>query len=408
MSTIVTEGSVLTVTESFVDDFDDPLELANTEEGPYVVVIDKNKDTVLQAFAVPDANGQPGDWSVNLNIPKMGLEQRERFVAVFTFKTAEGDTVKIRHPFEVDPFQESRDSDIVVIINRDQVMTFGLPIKYSKPKAAIAGNAATQQPGVPAVPGDKLSFHLYSGNTALFGPNGISADDVNSGVSVVVHSDKSMISIPAVVGAVNVLEPLTLLVEHKTPSQVTHKTFTFKVWAVTPSVLSAASQLEDFINKARATNVIPELAYTQADLIQYLHRGLGMFNGFGPQLTSFTGMNMKGMILDGWLQCSQYYALASQLQAEGQMAFDFSGQAVSLNVDRTPSIESALGRVESMLQSQIKPMKQLLAKNGVTGGDGSAGGGMISGPNHLGTLHVINAPTTKHYGHRPAYRPRTF
>lgn len=121
--------------------------------------------------------------------------------------------------------------------------------------------------------------------------------------------------------------------------------YTFKLWAVTPSVLSAATQLEDFINKARSSNVIPELEYTTADLIQYLHRGLSMFNVFRPQLTQFTGMNMQGMILSGWLDCSSYYALVSQLGAEGSMAFDFSGQTVQLNVDRTPAIESVLGRI---------------------------------------------------------------
>jgi len=391
---IVTEGERIVLVESFVDDFDDPLELANTEQGPYVTILDENKDTVLEAIAIPDINGAPGDWSATITIPIMGLERRSEFVAVFKFKTAEGDVHKTKQSFHVDPSQETRETDIVMVIGRDKRIEFSLPVEYVPPIAAIPANISTSTPAQPAIPGDSLLLSLYMNNTPLYGVDGLLASDTTSGVNVTPHIGKTTIQAPAIVGR-NQLEPMALLVDYKTPQQSLPKTFTFKVWAVTPSILVAASQLEDFINKAHAKNVIPELAYTQADLIQYLHRGLALLNSFPPQLSSFTGMNMQGMILDGWLMCSSYYALASQLQAEGAMAFDFSGQSVSLNVDRTPAIESALGRVESALSDRLKPMKQLLAKAGATSGDGSIGGQVINGSTNLGTLGVINAPTTR-------------
>lgn len=394
---IVVEGEVLVLKEVFVDEFDDPLELANTSQGPEVIVYDTAKDTVLEAIAFPDNNGVPGEWAVNLPIPHMGLEQRTEFVAVFTFYDAEGSSHRAKQPFYVDPLQEARSTDIVVIIGRDRRFEFGLPIEFIKPIAEVPSNGST--PATPAVPGDEMRLFLYRNNEPIFSDAGIDVTSPTSNVEVVKHIGKTTISLPAVVGKTHQLEPLAFIVEYRARGAAVPKTFTFKVWAVTPSILVAASQLEDFINKARAKNVIPELDYTQADLIQYLHRGLALFNSYPPQLTTFTGMNMQGMILDGWLQCAAYYALCAQLQAEGQMAFDFSGQAVSLNVDRTPSIESALGRIEAALE-RIRGTKQLLAKNGINSGDGSAGGKPINGATHLGTLGIINAPTSRVFAGR--------
>lgn len=393
---ITVEGAVITLRESFLDEMDDPLELSNDSQGPYVVVVDDTGDTVLEAIAVPDINGQPGDWVVDLSMPRMGLEQRAQFVAIFSFDDAFGSKHKAKQPFFVDPAQESRDSDIVVVLGRDQRFEFGLPIEYIKPIPETPANIATHTPAKPAIPGDDLTCFLFKNNDPLYGDAGLSAAEPTSGVKVQKHIGKSTVSIPAVVGDVNRLQPLALLVEYRSFKAALPKTFTFKVWPVTPSILVAASMVEDYINKARAQNVIPELAYTTADLIQYLHRGLGLFNSIGPQLTDFTGMNMQGGILDSWITCACYYALGAQLQAEGQMAFDFSGQSVSLNVDRTPSIESALGRIESAIE-RIRPYKQLLAKNGVNSGDGSAGGQNMNSSNHLGTLGVINAATTRVY-----------
>ena len=153
--------------------------------------------------------------------------------------------------------------------------------------------------------------------------------------------------------------------------------------------------LEDFLNKSRIENVIPELQYTSGDLMAYLERGLYMFNMVGVTPTSFNGLNMQGFLFDAWITCSCYYALGAQLMAEGSLAFDFSGQSVSLNIDRTPQLEGALGRIESSISERVIPLKNKLAKQGVTSGDGSAGKQNINHSNNLGTLGLINASTTR-------------
>ena len=407
MSNVITiiEGQTETLVEQFIDEYDEPLELANTEAGPFVRIIDDQKDVVVEQWAVPDANGQPGDWSVDISIPNIGLSERKQFTALWTFKTDEGDIHRSRQALFIEPDSEHRDVDILVVVGRDKIMQVSLPINYTAPIPDTPADLRNKIPAKPGKPGDSLRFSLFRNNLALYGEDGLYAEDANSGIKLSTHIGKTVATLPAVVGKAK-LEPIMLMVDHMQQGMLVPTTMTFKVWPITPQILVAASQLEDYINKARIQNVIPELDYTQTDLIQYLNRGLALFNSFLPHTTNFTGTNMQGIIMDAWLQCSAYYALGAQLQAEGALAFDFSGQSVSLNIDRTPAIESALGRVESALEQNVKPLKRLLAKAGVLDGDGSQGGMMINGASHIGTLGVINAATTRlpHAGGRGAWR----
>ena len=162
----------------------------------------------------------------------------------------------------------------------------------------------------------------------------------------------------------------------------------FNLWIVTPQILRATLAVESWINKARISQTVPQLEYTQSDILSYLERGLNLFNSYMPQLTAFTGTNMRGILYEMWLLCSTYYALGAQLQAEGAMAFDFSGQATSLSVDRTQSIESALGRIESMMGDRIPAAKRLLVKYGIQGGDGSEGDLTSRNTSSLGRLTI--------------------
>lgn len=393
------EGAVAEVFESFIDEFDDPLELANTESGPLVRLFDTDRDIIAEEFATPDPNGDIGDWVANIPVPNLDLVERVEYTVVWIFKTEENDIHRSKQAFFIDPADENRESDIIVIAGRDRQMQVALPFSYKAPIAKVEADVANGISATPAVAGDEVRFSLFRNNVALYGEDGLLASDPLSNVQMDTSLTKTTATLPAVIGQPKV-EPLMLLVEYKKPDMVLPKTLTYKVWPITPQVLIAASSLEDFINKARMENVIPELDYTQADLIQYLHRGLALFNSYLPIITNFNGVNMQGPIMDAWLVCASYYALASQLQAEGAMAFDFAGQSVSLNIDRTPAIESALGRVESALESQVKPLKLMLSKNGVLDGDGSAGGRFINGSHHLGTLGMINAPTTRLPGAR--------
>lgn len=159
-----------------------------------------------------------------------------------------------------------------------------------------------------------------------------------------------------------------------------------------PSIQSAIEQLRHFLSKARVSNQIASLNFTEANLFSYLQRGLDWFNGFPPAITTFNGTNMMGAVRNGWLFLSQYVGLLAQYGAENDLDFEFSGQSVTLRVGRKDGIETMLSRIDAELERTIKPLKSLLAKGGTTGGDGSGDGQGNFGPNAkaVGSAHVGN------------------
>jgi hypothetical protein len=57
-------------------------------------------------------------------------------------------------------------------------------------------------------------------------------------------------------------------------------------------------------------------------------------------------------------EASRYEALRAQYLAEGVSAFDFSGQSVSLTVDRTQYLESEMGRIQAYLDTTLPQVKK--------------------------------------------------
>ncbi|QZE59427.1 head-tail connector protein [Erwinia phage pEa_SNUABM_2] len=365
-----TEGNVLVVEESFYNDLDEPLYPLSDDMGPVVSLIDPDDKSILaQVVATPGEI--PGAWTADVAVPNMGLVDDKRLLLSWRYESEEG-IMQSRQELIVEPLTENRVTDIVCLFGDDETFEMTLPFHFD-------------------TRGDKLRFQLSLNNQII-------ASDIDggtSGVKMVVNRAKTCVFQIPVWVAVRRLEPISLIVQHTSYTRKTTKMFTYKLWVVTPQILIAASMVEDHINKARAMNVIPELEYTQAEIINYLYRGLALFNTIGPRVTGFNGTNMQGTILNGWVICASYYALAAQLQAEGQLAFDFTGQVVNLNMDRTPSIESALGKLETEIQGPVTNLKNKLSKAGINDGDGSQGANAIDGARSLGKLGITNSPTTK-------------
>lgn len=358
------DGSVLPVSQEFLDDSNNPL-LASPGY-PLVRLLDSSKTLLSSIVASPSAT--PGTWTANLAIPTMNIVDKTELIVSWRFLALDKSKHTARDSVIVEPAVDSRPSDIVVLFD-DSKFNITLPIYFSNT--------------------DTCKFQIYKDNLPLLDPIGnVNDPSVTTNTAI----DKVTFSIPTVVP-----EPsLTayMLVVRATSSGSAEKTFSYKLWVITPQILSAMHSLEDFVNKSRIENVIPELRYTDSDLLNYLERGLSMFNTLAFT-TAFTGTNMLGPLLDGWVLCSTYYALCSQILAEGSLAFDFSGQGISLNVDRTPQLDNILGRIESAINDRVVPLKKQLAKQGITAGDGSAGKGSLVNPYAKAYLGMINSPTTR-------------
>lgn len=360
----VVDGSVLPVRAAFLDDdTDEPLYAAPGY--PKVALLDPDNHTLVSSVA--SASSVEGEWEAALALPLLGLSESKTYTVRWRMLTNEGEKYTLRVDVLIDPKVERRDSEIVVLEGEDTV-EFVLPFEYS-----------TATPS---------NLQIYTGNNeVLMGKVDLS----NAAISVSVGVGRSLVSFDALPFTPSLKSNL-LVVRSRINGRP--KTFNYKYWCITPAISIAMSLMEDMLNKARIENVIPELEYTAGDMMSYLERGLYLFNNTGIS-TSFTGTNMQGMLLDAWLTCSSYYAFAAQLLAEGSLAFDFSGQEITLNVDRTPQIESALGRIEARIQDTVLPLKKQITNQGFFGGDGSQGASAMRNPYSTGILSLTNAPTTR-------------
>ena len=120
----------------------------------------------------------------------------------------------------------------------------------------------------------------------------------------------------------------------------------------------------------------------------YLARGLNRFNTYGTVYTNFNGLQMMGTLQYWHTVCAMYEALQAQLKGEGDMNFNFSGQQVTLDVDRTQALEGMLSRIEGQIGNELGNVKKLLAVYGVTGGDGSQGASNLA-PTHAGQARLV-------------------
>jgi len=170
------------------------------------------------------------------------------------------------------------------------------------------------------------------------------------------------------------LEPYAVLWSYGNNSNAAQVfTESTELWVVNSSILSAVADVKRKITKAMTTLYgHADLIYTTEEVIAWLRRGRDAFNGASGNFTSFTMTNAKGAIREYWLLYAEVAALEAQYIAEGEKAFNFSGAAISLDVDRTGMLDAAASKIQSRLDNEIKPFKQNLIIKGNTSGDGSA------------------------------------
>lgn len=167
------------------------------------------------------------------------------------------------------------------------------------------------------------------------------------------------------------LESYTLMWSAKNTDNPYTERQTGRMFIVNPMILSAVDDMRLLIQRSRATITHEsDMLFTVPLLLAYLRRGRDAFNGSYGVPTGFTFTRPKGTLREYWLRFSEIAALRSQYLAEGEKAFDYQGQAVSLNVDRTQYYESAASNLQQVLDNECKPFKVMLVKRGIMGGTG--------------------------------------
>lgn len=376
----VVEGGTQQLRATFVDDNGDALLPTEFGSGPLVTVLTTDADVVYEGNAYP-VSGEEGVWECDVSVPVMGLVDEITTKAVWVYDHQEGRERQIIEII-IEPERQQRVTDIVVEF---------IDIKLNEKEPVIFDVVVPWR----VEDGDTVNFALSFNNTVV-ARYSTTDPDVEM---VQLLSDRTVFELPVMgwPGHVAAHMLMCTLIPGNRASGRRRANYGVKLWASCPQIAVARSMLHNFVDRARLENVIPELEYTEADLMEFLARGLAMFNQLPPRSTGFNGINMQGTMLESWIVCASIQALSSQFLAEGALAFDLSGQAVSLNMDRTPAIEATLGRLQDQLNSLVMPYKKLLGRAGVSGGDGSIGSQHVDGAKNYGVLGVTMAPTTKWY-----------
>lgn len=160
------------------------------------------------------------------------------------------------------------------------------------------------------------------------------------------------------------------------------------LWLVTDSMVQAVEDVKSKVNKARTTLYgTSDSQFPSTEIMKWLRRGMDAFNGAGGQFTSFTMTNAMGIVREMWLLYAEKAALDAQYLLEGEKAFQFSGAAINLDVDRTQYLDAMASKIQSQIDADVVNIKRNLIIKGNTGGDGS-------GPNGDGNFNVVQRGAT--------------
>ncbi len=145
-----------------------------------------------------------------------------------------------------------------------------------------------------------------------------------------------------------------------------------RMWVVNTAILDVAREVQSYINRAYTDGgIAPGTTFGTIDVMEYLRIGRDQFNA-SDKPTNFTMTNARGGFRWFWLLYSSAAACRAQYLVEGMKAFNYSGQEVQLDVDRTQYWDSMAQNLEQQANDQIKNFKDNLMRYGQHSGDGSS------------------------------------
>lgn len=165
-----------------------------------------------------------------------------------------------------------------------------------------------------------------------------------------------------------------------------------KLFLVTPTIIDAAKDVQGSINKAYINmGITPDATFTMSEILGYLRQGADNFNAV-QVLTYFTMTDATGAVRSCWINYSKVVGLQAQQLAEGNKAFNFGSQAVTLDVDKTQYFESLASTIQGNLDAQVPNIKHALVKYGLSGGSGNINAGARAG--HIGAIGISVHPAS--------------
>ena len=147
---------------------------------------------------------------------------------------------------------------------------------------------------------------------------------------------------------------------------------TGRLFLINASIMGAVNDMRLVISKSDASILgTRDILFTDTLLLAYLRRGRDAFNAAYGMFTAFDMTNASGGIREYWMKFAELQALRAQFLAEGEKVFSLSGQAISLDSDKTQFYSQLADNIQQQLDNDCKMMKQNLLKKGIVGGDGN-------------------------------------
>lgn len=213
---------------------------------------------------------------------------------------------------------------------------------------------------------DTVQYEVFSGNTTLIAATTVlNPTRVSSGWLY-----QATVATNSLAGSLDPYQISWKYFNSSAPSQTYRESA--KIFLLTPSILNAIDDSRTQVMKARTTLLgFDDAIFDVATIVTWLRRGKDHFNAAAGILTNFDMTDATGAIRELWLRCSEVSMLRSQGLAEGEKAFDFQGQAISLNVDKTQYYSALADALQSALDNDLPPLKKNLKISGITGGTGN-------------------------------------
>lgn len=118
--------------------------------------------------------------------------------------------------------------------------------------------------------------------------------------------------------------------------------------------------------RARATDLQKPTEYHKFNALK---EGLKIVNGWHPNTVSYTMDSFPHSQLGHFIiLAAQFWWLNSLYQAEGLLAFNFSGQTVSLDYDHTGWIEASIQRAMDFLNNNLSKQKKAVQRRAMPTG----------------------------------------
>ncbi len=234
----------------------------------------------------------------------------------------------------------------------------------------------------------EIGYEMYSGNTLLVPYTSLTPAPVATadGHSYVFPFDTT--TLPAAA-----LEPYSVFWSYKYSVGQAPQREMGTLYAITPRVYAAATQLQQMIQRAVVSlDQTTDTVFKPEDLLHWLVVGRAHFNGFAHP-TNFSMVNASDVVMYYWTAFAAINALRSQALVEAMKAFDYQGASSSLTVDHAPAFNDMASALESQIQENCRQFKMLLSKRGTVAGDGNVNGLALS-RGAIGSVGIALTPVS--------------